>query len=120
MMSDGRGRQRRRMRLLPPARDEWEVSPARLFQALLRQNFGAFAERCFYELSPSHTYLHNWHLEALAYHLSEVMNGRCRRLLITLPPRSLKSLFASVALPAFMIGHDPSRKLICISYASEL
>jgi hypothetical protein len=86
----------------------------------LRQDLGAFTERCFYESSPSQTYLHNWHLGALAYHLGEVVAGRCQRLLITLPPRSLKSLFASVALPAFVLGHDPIRKLICVSYASEL
>src|SRR5829696_3113606 len=64
--------------------------------------------------------LHNWHLEALAYHLGEVAAGRCQRLLITVPPRSLKSLFASIALPAFVLGHDPTRKLICVSYAGEL
>jgi hypothetical protein len=98
----------------------WEVHPIRQYQALLRQNLGAFAERCFYELSPSQTYLHSWHLDALAYHLEEVLAGRCRRLLITLPPRSLKSLFASVALPAFALGHDPTRKLVCVSYASDL
>ena len=92
----------------------------RQLQALLRQNFGAFAERCFYELSPSQTYLHSWHLEALAYQLGEVAAGRCQRLLITVPPRSLKSLFASIALPAFVLGHDPTRKLICVSYAGEL
>ena len=122
MMSDGRQRRRRRERLVQgrPAEDGWEVSGARLFQALLRQNFGAFAERCFYELSPSQPYLHNWHLEALAYHLGEVVAGPCQRLLITLPPRSLKSLYASIALPAFVLGHDPTRKLICVSYASEL
>src|SRR5829696_5692977 len=39
-----------------PAQDACEVSPVRQLQALLRQNFGAFAERCFYELSPSQTY----------------------------------------------------------------
>src|SRR5215204_3865134 len=47
--------------------------------------------------------------------LGEVVAGRCQRLLITLPPRSLKSLFASVALPAFVLGHDPTRKLTCVS-----
>src|SRR5215207_9086088 len=60
------------------------------------------------------------HLEALAYHLGEVAAGRCQRLLITVPPRSLKWLFASIALPAFVLGHDPTRKLICVSYAGEL
>src|SRR5215208_1147566 len=86
-----------------------EVPDHRQLGALLRNRFGAFTERCFYELLPSQTYLHNWHLEALAYHLREVMAGRSQRLLITIPPRSLKSLYDSISLPAFMLGHDPTR-----------
>ena len=31
-----------------------------------------------------------------------------------------KPLLASVALPAFILGHDPSAQIICISYAMEL
>jgi predicted phage terminase large subunit-like protein len=76
--------------------------------------------RCFYELLPAQPYLHSWHLEALAYHLEEVVAGRSQRLLITLPPRSLKSMFATIALPAFVLGHDPTRKIICASYAGDL
>ena len=58
--------------------------------------------------------------EAMAYELSEVMRGGTRRLIITVPPRSLKSICASVALPAFALGRDPSRRIICVSYAEGL
>jgi hypothetical protein len=37
-----------------------------------------------------------------------------------MPPRSLNSIAASVALPAFLLGHDPHRRIICVSYAAEL
>ena len=37
-----------------------------------------------------------------------------------MPPRSLKSICASVALPAWLLGHDPTRRIICASYAHEL
>jgi predicted phage terminase large subunit-like protein len=56
----------------------------------------------------------------MAYELSEVMRGITRRLIITVPPRSLKSICASVALPAFALGHDPSRRIICVSYSEGL
>ena len=92
----------------------------RLLEALLRQNLGAFTERCFNEISPAQSYAHNWHLDALAFHLSEVAAGRIKRLLITLPPRSLKSISASVAFPAWLLGHDPSRRIVCVSYARDL
>jgi predicted phage terminase large subunit-like protein len=40
--------------------------------------------------------------------------------MITVPPRSLKSICASVAFPAFVLGHDPTRRLICVSYSEVL
>jgi predicted phage terminase large subunit-like protein len=41
-------------------------------------------------------------------------------LIINLPPRSLKSIAASVALPAWLLGRDPSRRIIAVSYSDEL
>ena len=32
----------------------------------------------------------------------------------------MKSICASVALPAFLLGHDPTRRIICVSYAENL
>ena len=43
-----------------------------------------------------------------------------KRLIITIPPRHLKSICTSVALPAWVLGHDPSRQIICVNYAQEL
>ena len=65
--------------------------PKRHLQVLLRINFAAFAEKVFATISPGKTYHHNWHIDAIAHQLSEVADGRCRRLVITIPPRSLKS-----------------------------
>ena len=46
--------------------------------------------------------------------------ARITRLDINEPPRSLKSHGASVAFPAFILGHDPSAQIICASYGQEL
>ena len=62
----------------------------------------------------------NWHLEAVTHKLAQVANGEVRRLIITLPPRSLKSLCASVALPAWFLGRHPSERVIVISYSDML
>ncbi len=92
----------------------------RRLQALLRQNLGAFTERCFNELHPTQPYEHNWHLDAIAHHLTGVANGDIKRLIITIQPRSLKSLSATVAFPAWMLGHDPSRRIVAVSYGRDL
>ena len=62
----------------------------------------------------------NGHLEIIAARLTDVRQGRIKRLIINLPPRHLKSLMASVALPAWCLGHDPSAQLLCVSYAQDL
>ena len=62
----------------------------------------------------------NWHQKALALALEEVVAGRIKRLLLTVPPRSGKSIFASVALPAWVLGKDPRAEIICASYAQDL
>jgi hypothetical protein len=40
--------------------------------------------------------------------------------IINMPPRHLKSHLASVAFPAWCLGHDPSAQLLCVSYAQDL
>jgi hypothetical protein len=52
----------------------------------------------------------NWHVEVMAGKLAAVRDGRIRRLIICVPPRHLKSLLASVAFPAWCLGHDPSAR----------
>jgi predicted phage terminase large subunit-like protein len=88
--------------------------------AILRENFAAFLEKVFEALHPNEEFVPNWHLEAIAWQLQQCLEGKIRRLVILLPPRHLKSLIASVALPAFILGHNPSAKIICASYGQKL
>jgi predicted phage terminase large subunit-like protein len=90
------------------------------YQAILRQDFYGFIERSFYELNPETKFLHNWHIEVLASELEACRRGETRRLIINVPPRSLKSHCASVAFPAWLLGHNPSARIICASYAQDL
>jgi predicted phage terminase large subunit-like protein len=90
------------------------------YDVLLRQDFASFVERCFYDLNPQTELAMNWHLEVIAAKLMEVWRGKIRRLIINLPPRHLKSLMASIAFPAWCLGHDPSAQILCVSYAQDL
>ncbi len=96
------------------------TSEARLLEALLRSNLYSFVRKVFATVSPGEPFLANWHLEALCYHLELVLAGKIKRLKIEVPPRSLKSVCASVAFPAFVLGHDPSSKIITVSYSNDL
>ena len=87
---------------------------------ILRSDLGYFAERCFYELNPQAAFLPNWHIEVIAAKLAAVRAGKILRLIINLPPRHLKSLMASIAFPAWCLGHDPSAQILCVSYGQDL
>jgi hypothetical protein len=92
----------------------------RKFEALLRADFRPFLEKVFATLAPGQSYIPSWHVEAIAWQLERIRRGEIRRLIVNMPPRSLKSITASVAFPAFVLGHDPSQRLVCVSYSGDL
>jgi hypothetical protein len=94
-------------------------SPAE-YHAALRADFYSFMVRCFTELNPGAPFLPSWHIEVMAAKLQAVRDGRIRRLIINIPPRHLKSLAASIALPAWLLGHDPAKAIINVTYGQEL
>ena len=65
-------------------------------------------------------YATNWHHEELAKKLDEVAAGRCRRLMIFMPPQHGKSELVSRRFPAFMLGRNPDLRLICASHTYDL
>ena len=90
------------------------------YDALTRQDYFTFFVRSFHELHGTGTFQDNWHLEVLAGKLQAVVDGKIKRLIINIPPRHLKSLMASVALPAFILGRNPKASIICAAYAQDL
>jgi predicted phage terminase large subunit-like protein len=91
-----------------------------LLYALLRNDLASFTQRSFQTVVPGQTFLPNWHVEAIAHQLERCRNREIRRLIITLPPRNLKSICASVAFPAYALGHDPALRIVCASYSQDL
>ena len=94
-------------------------SPANMYADLLRYDLCAFIHRSFLELEQS-GFLSNWHIEVLAAKLEDVRCGRCKRLIVNVPPRHLKSHTISIAFPAFVLGHDPSKQILSVTYAQDL
>lgn len=90
------------------------------YRFLLRRDLTGFIERSFYELNPQATFLPSPYIDLMASRLEMCRVGRTNRLIINLPPRALKSIAASVAFPAWLLGHDPARQIICASYGQDL
>jgi len=95
------------------------ISP-REYRAILRSDFYAFVHRSVLELHPSIAFQPNWHLEVMSQRLDAVRRGEIKRLIISIPPRHLKSICGSVCLLAYFLGHDPTTQIICASYGQDL
>lgn len=96
------------------------VTPEQALQAVISLDLRAFIEFSFGVLRPGVIFRPNWHIDAMAHKLSQIASGEIKRLIITLPPRNLKSICASVALPAYFLGHNPSERVVAVSYSQEL
>jgi predicted phage terminase large subunit-like protein len=91
-----------------------------MYAHVLRHDLYAFIHRSFLELNAQTRFLSNWHLEVLAAKLEDVRQGRCKRLIVNVPPRHLKSHAISIAFPAWLLGHDPSKQILSVTYAQDL
>src|SRR5437868_2609143 len=91
----------------------------RVLRVLLRTELRYFVQKVFAAVAPGVTYLHNWHVDAIVHQLLRVHSGDNRRLLVNQPPRSLKSICVSVAYVAWLLGHEPTRRVIVASYSGD-
>jgi hypothetical protein len=92
-----------------------------LADALYRTDFTLFCYRAFEALNPGQRLTTNWHIEAICHRVQQMVTDPARkRLVVNLPPRTLKSFILSVALPAWLLGREPGTRIICASYSDEL
>ena len=60
------------------------------------------------------------HIKVLVDKLQGVKEGRIKRLMVFLPPRSSKSVICSKIFPAWYIGNNPQHEILTISHSDQL
>ena len=96
------------------------IKKQKLFQAALKKYFLSFLHKSFITLNPTIPFAYNWHLKLISDYLEAIEKKQITRLIINIPPRSLKSTCISVAWPAWLLGQNPATKIIVASYAMQL
>ena len=91
-----------------------------VLKSILRKDFKSFVIKCFQECSGINAYNDNWHISVICNEINDMLDGKNRNLILNVPPRHLKSIICSVALPAFILGHNPKSNVMCVSYSDEL
>lgn len=77
------------------------------YATLLRSDLVAFIHRAFCDLNPQTLFMPAPYIELMVSRLEDCRSGKTRRLIVNLPPRSLKSHCVSIAFAAWLLGHNP-------------
>ena len=91
------------------------------------QSLAGFVREAWSVLEPSIAYIHGWHIDAICAHLEAVTKGTFlamgleNRLLINVPPGTMKSLLVSVFWPAWEWGPQglPGMRYLTTSYSEN-
>ena len=97
-----------------------EATEQEVLDAFAVEDLRLFVELAFRIIEPGKALTPSWHIDHLTWLLEQVTEGRTRRLIINVPPRSLKSILISVIYVAFLMGNDPSLRIIVSSHNLEL
>lgn len=84
------------------------------------KDLNAFTAKAFSILEPGRPFQSNWHIDCISEHLMAVADGELQRIIINVPPRTLKSVHVAQIYPAWQLIRDPSHQFICAAYAHSL
>lgn len=98
------------------------VTDREIVDAIYLRDFFNYVRKVFAILHPGNEgeFVPAWHVRAICHELDAIYTGENKRLVITVPPRHLKSITVAVAFATFLLGRDPSTKIIVASYGLDL
>jgi hypothetical protein len=88
--------------------------------ALLRRSPSLFFTHLFPKIDTVRDFECPWYLHAISQYLLEMYNGTCPRLILNAPPRSLKTSLANTYFIPWLLGKDPSTKVMVVTYGDDL
>jgi len=91
-----------------------------LDRELATRHLSEFIRQAWRIVEPGTTFVPGWHLDAICEHLEAISRGEIRNLLITIPPRHMKSLAVSVFWPCWEWIRWPQRRWLYAAYAESL
>ena len=93
-----------------------------LERELCARSLSEFVRQAWPVLEPGNPYIHGWHVDALCEHLEAVTSGEIKRLLINIPPGTMKSMLTGVFWPAWEWGPKglANNRFIGASYEESL
>lgn len=87
-----------------------------------RRSLATFAKRAWHVLEPATPLKWGWALDAICAHLEAVSRGDVKRLLMNVPPGTMKSLLTGVIWPAWEWGPSgmPQKRFLATAHKQDL
>lgn len=93
------------------------IAPAVLY----RRSLFYWVREVYRQLHPNAPPLQDsWYLRAMCFALEQTYAKQCTRLVINIPPRYLKSITTAVAFSSWLLGQDPTLKILVGTYNEDL
>ena len=98
-------------------------------KAMCERSLAEFIKKAWHIIEPGQPYVHGWHIDFLCAHLEAITEGRVledgtiyNRLLVNIPPGTMKSLCISVFWPAWEWGPQnmPNMRYVCVSHNQDI
>lgn len=105
---------------LPPHLQQAVANPDYIRKEKARRSLSEFIRQAWHVLEPATPYVHGWHIDAMCEHLEAVTRGEITRLLINVPPGTMKSMCVGVFWPAWEWIENPHHRYIGTSYKEAL
>jgi len=110
------------------------IDPASLFRTVQKRkcevSLAEFVKQAWHIIEPGQPYVHGWHIDFICAHLEAITDGVTfeedggfyNRLLVNVPPGTMKSLLIGVFWPAWEWGprNLPHMRYVCASHSQDL
>lgn len=110
------------------------IDPSSLLSVINKKrcemSLAAFVRKAWHIIEPGQPYIHGWHIDFICSHLEAITDGVTfeedgsfyNRLLVNVPPGTMKSLLIGVFWPAWEWGPRdmPHMRYVCASHSQDL
>lgn len=87
---------------------------------LLSRSLFEYVKAAWHLVEPSQEFTGNWHVEVLCKELQDFFHGKTKRLIVNVPPGTLKSLLVEVFFPTWVWAKNPKKRFLTASYGGHL
>ncbi len=95
-------------------------SSVEIDRELCARSLRDYVEGAWHLVLPHERFVGGWHIDAICEHLEAVTRGEINRLVINVPPGSMKSLLVSVFWPTWEWTTQPGTRSMFATYGSAL